>query len=455
MLFHINIHDRTANCVDALFECLNIIQHHAGQAPEVFVSLAGNEIIPPLSVLVFAAVVDITRRQWEARTSFQPPPETSGVSGWFAPGAYYAWLLNAIALVCESGMISTSDEVFSLRFASMILVISYAAAAGVALLYGVAHPSQYTQPKFDAADRVTMIGWIVDAHYLLQRLVCKLKTLPAGVEPVELEGVPVNGLASPSPLSSAASSINHGEDLFDAPDAIHSFTDTEHAAGHQVPLLFTPLLSHSQSLRSLRFRQTIRFWTPSLQTATWLALELFLTIAMLAYNIQHGNLLSRLLLCGVPFLTFIAAPLSAIYYWRYERWATHSIVIGTLTISIIYLFTPRRWRYDPDSPTAPRSAANLSDWDQATQLAVGCLCFIIPLLLRLTKRGKDFQSRVSMWVCGLGRQLKGKMLQGRERRTRHVGGDLAVDTSYHGAQGGASGGGGAEDTDRLLGGGEF
>ncbi|KAL1601590.1 hypothetical protein SLS60_006505 [Paraconiothyrium brasiliense] len=409
----------------------------------------------PTSVLVFLAVVGFTRQQWEARTSFQRPPETAGVSGWFAPGAYYAWLLNAIALVCESGLTSTSDEVFSMRFVSTIVVTSYAAAAGIALLYGVAHASKYTKPQFQAADRVAMMGWIVGAHYLLHRLVCKLATQSPVVEPVELDGVPVSELTSPSTFLSASSSFNHDGNFTDAPVAAYSFADTEYAVAQGAPLLSIPSVSHSRFLQSLRSRRAIRFWTPSLQTATWIAQQLLLTIAMFAYNVQHGNLLSRVGLCGVPFLSLIVAPLSAVYYWRRERWATLAINTGTLTISIIYVLTPRRWRYDPDSPTAPLSAANLSDWDQATQLAIGCLCFIVPLSLRLSQRGRAFESGVRTGLCGLGRQLESKILQGRERGEGYAGGDLAVDTSYHGAQVGASGGGGADDTDRLMGGGEF
>lgn len=131
-----------------------------------------------------------------------------------------------------------------------------------------------------------------------------------------------------------------------------------------------------------------------LQTGTWMITWLLHTIAMVVYSIHRGDLGARILMCGVPFAFSVLLPLLVMTFFQRTnqlqvnpRWATTTLYTGTTFLSMTYVLTPRRYRYDPDSPTAPLAHAKMSDIDQVTTLIAG-LMFVVPHLLSMWDEGR-------------------------------------------------------------------
>jgi hypothetical protein len=71
---------------------------------------------------------------------------------------------------------------------------------------------------------------------------------------------------------------------------------------------------------------------------------------------------------------------------------------GALAIAIAYILTPRRLRYDADSPTAPLAALNMNSYDQIATLVAG-LMFVVPHFFLAWEEGRT-------WVMGKIRAIR-------------------------------------------------
>lgn len=71
---------------------------------------------------------------------------------------------------------------------------------------------------------------------------------------------------------------------------------------------------------------------------------------------------------------------------------------GALAIAIAYILTPRKLRYDADSPTAPLAALNMTSFDQIATLVAG-LMFVVPHLFLAWEQGRT-------WVMGKIRAIR-------------------------------------------------
>ena len=254
-------------------------------------------------------------------------------------------------------------------------------------------------------------------RYLIRKLASLSKTTTA-VEP-----------ASPG--------TNNPEDPAPASPLLSADDDGHLQNSHRVdsPMLDTQPTPAAPDSRMDSLATTYRLWKPSLQTAVWILLWIHLTIAMFAYNIQHGNLGARLGFCGTPLFLFLIMPLLIIYYYGWAYLATLVVNIGILVISTVYVLTPPRYRYDPDSPTAPRSGSNLSDKDQVAALIAGCL-FIVPHVLLLWERGRRFRANPILEVTKVWYRFRACFGKKYEPLGPHAGAHFGgVDTVYHGAGG--------------------
>ena len=105
-----------------------------------------------------------------------------------------------------------------------------------------------------------------------------------------------------------------------------------------------------------------------LQIGSWTIAWLLQTTAMVVYNVQHSDLGTRILMCGVPFTFSVLLPLVIIVALKRldrlqldnSRWVTATLYAGVTIMAIAYVLTPRRYRYDPDSPTAPLAHSQIS-----------------------------------------------------------------------------------------------
>lgn len=147
---------------------------------------------------------------------------------------------------------------------------------------------------------------------------------------------------------------------------------------------------------------------PNWSTATWMLAWLSHTIALIAYNIYRGDLGSRLLKCGIPLIVGIPIPLATVYilkrydwlHWNHPNWPVATMNMGALAIAIAYVLTPGKLRYDADSPTAPLTALNVTNYDQMTTLIAG-LMFVVPHVFLAWDEGRT-------WVTGKLRALRVK-----------------------------------------------
>lgn len=145
---------------------------------------------------------------------------------------------------------------------------------------------------------------------------------------------------------------------------------------------------------------------PNWSTATWMLAWLSHTIALIAYNIYRGDLGSRLLKCGIPLIVGIPIPLATVYilkrydwlHWDHPNWPVATMNTGALAIAIAYILTPRKLRYDADSPTAPLAALNMTSFDQIATLVAG-LMFVVPHLFLAWEQGRT-------WVMGKIRAIR-------------------------------------------------
>lgn len=131
-----------------------------------------------------------------------------------------------------------------------------------------------------------------------------------------------------------------------------------------------------------------------LQIGTWMVTWLLHTITMVVHSIHHEDLGARILMCGVPFAFSVLLPLLVMSFFQRTnqpqdnpQWVTATLYTGTTFMSMTYVLTPRRYRYDPDSPTAPLAHAKMSDIDQVTTLIAG-LMFVVPHLLFMWDEGR-------------------------------------------------------------------
>lgn len=131
-----------------------------------------------------------------------------------------------------------------------------------------------------------------------------------------------------------------------------------------------------------------------LQIGAWMVTWLLHTIAMIVYSIHRGDFGARILMCGVPFAFSVLLPLLVMSLFQRTnqlqdnpRRVTTTLYTGTTFMSMTYVLTPRRYRYDPDSPTAPLAHAKMSDIDQVTTLIAG-LMFVVPHLLLKWDEGR-------------------------------------------------------------------
>jgi hypothetical protein len=144
------------------------------------------------------------------------------------------------------------------------------------------------------------------------------------------------------------------------------------------------------------------YWT----VAIWILVWFSHTIAMIAYNTRRGDLSSRLLKCGIPFIVGIPLPLVTVYtlkcfgwlHWDHPNWPVTTMNTGALAIAIAYILTPRKLRYDADSPTAPLAALNMASYDQIATLVAG-LMFFVPHFFLAWEEGRT-------WVMGKIRAIR-------------------------------------------------
>jgi hypothetical protein len=302
----------------------------------------------PLTIALAVVAVALDRKFRAPHPSPRPLPEdVSKVSGLYGPGAYYGWLINAVAAVLQSKprpklkknevggrKIENKPATKELRIIhqmsiliSTLGVVIYAACAAVDELIRDTHGEEFS-PSRDAADRVCQVGWILSTLYLLH----------------------------------------------------HFFVNVCWSGASKVP---------------------------SMTTSTWMLLWTLITIAMSVDNVVRGSLKSTAIKVFVPFSVGIPLPILAFailaYFkkakWpqKYEGWETAVLNTGTITLSVIYLFTPASWRYDPNSPAAPLSGSELSELDQAVSFAVSTLV-AIPVLFLLWKRGRQwFKNRITAY----------------------------------------------------------
>lgn len=84
--------------------------------------------------------------------------------------------------------------------------------------------------------------------------------------------------------------------------------------------------------------------------------------------------------CVMIPLPIIAIEISAALGWRWPRtnggWRLMILISGTFVLSIIYICSPSRFKYDLGNPTAPLDAAKLGDLDQATTFRIGRFALI-------------------------------------------------------------------------------
>jgi hypothetical protein len=300
----------------------------------------------PLAIVLAAFTVALIREFRARHASPEPlPKDVSNVSGFYGPGIYYAWLINAVAAILQLNprpkpkkslvwgrKAEKKQATKDLRtvhqmyvFVSTLGVVIYAACAAVDELIRDTHGEEHSASR-DAADRVCQVGWILCTYYLLRHFF-------------------VNGCWIGA------------------------------------------------------------FKVPSLTTSTWMLLWVLITIAMCVDNVVRGSLKSTAIKVFVPFLVGIPLPILAFvilaYFeklewpWTYEGWTIAALNTGTITLSVIYVFTPASWRYDRNSPAAPLSGSKLSEFDQAVALATGTLV-AVPVLFLLRKRQRQW---IIQWLA--------------------------------------------------------
>ena len=128
----------------------------------------------PFTIALFAIFVEILN-QYSSRANDDAvaPEHLDRVSGFYGPGTYYAWLLNAVAAACQSQP-TTGTNANPAPAIDMPQLIS---TLGVAVYAGIAAVDYLERiyigdlgPCHAAAHRVVQIAWIVSALYLLHHL---------------------------------------------------------------------------------------------------------------------------------------------------------------------------------------------------------------------------------------------------------------------------------------------
>jgi hypothetical protein len=132
----------------------------------------------PLTIALAAFTVAMIRHFQASHVSLEPLPEdVSKVSGFYEPGTYYAWLINAVAAVLQSKprpklkksqmecknpeKKQATKELKMVHqmsiLASILGVVIYAACAAVDEMIRNTHGEEFSASR-DAADRVCQVG---------------------------------------------------------------------------------------------------------------------------------------------------------------------------------------------------------------------------------------------------------------------------------------------------------
>jgi len=296
-------------------------------------NLLSRAALGPVVVLLFAGLIALLNKQ---RAKDVTPsiscPDYSDVDDWYGPGAYYGWLVTAVAAVCQSDpeppsprqpladadqadantetMKQFRDRIALLEAILTFAAVAYPSAAAIDMMIRMYRTDFGNQ--FAAADRTAQVGWIFASFYLLHHVI-------GG-------GVVMGRTRVPCPT-----------------------------------------------------------------TIMWMCLWALITGAMGADNVIRRHLGSTSLRVFLPFVMCIPTPMVMLAGWRWwrrrdeadiEGWLISALNVGTYILCVGYVLCPGHFKYDPESPQAPRSGSHITDMGQAATLAVAIVGSLPPLAVK-------------------------------------------------------------------------
>jgi len=317
-------------------------------------SFLSRTALGPVAVLLFGALIALLNME---RTEDAVPSVSSSdysdVDDWYGPGAYYGWLVTAVASVCHSDPEPPSpteinadveladvepadvgptnvdteatkrcnDRIALLEAISTLAAVAYPGAAAIDMIIRIARMDFGNQ--FAAADRTAQVGWIFATFYLLHHII---------------GGGVVRGLTR----------------------------------------------------------------IPSPPTIMWICLWILVTGAMGGDNVARRRLASTSLKVFLPFIVCIPVPMvtvAGVHWWRrhngarVETWLIRALNVGTFILCIVYVPCPGHLKYDAESPQAPRSGSRITNMGQAAALAVAVVGALPRLALKSWRTARKYLTR--------------------------------------------------------------